>query len=81
MKEKSKSFPKVSDKNSNFVEIFGELFERLFVYESKNRMTFMELCKHQLFLKVKNFNMEESVLFYFQAEKKITATTSIPLNL
>lgn len=57
--------------SDEFFTMISEIFEGLFVFESKNRMTFTKLSKHRIFLKVKNFNMEESFFFYLHAEKSL----------
>jgi len=72
IKDKSLELPAIlQTTKQDFFTMISEIFTGLFVYESKNRMTFTQLCKHRIFLKIKNFNMEESFLFYLQAEKTL----------
>jgi hypothetical protein len=72
VKDKAFELPSIfQNVSQDFFTMISEIFAGIFVYENKNRMTFAQLCKHRIFLKIKNFNMEESFLFYLQAEKSL----------
>lgn len=41
-------------------------------------MTFTQLSKHPIFLKIKSFNMEDSFFFYLHAEKTLLKVPPMP---
>ncbi|KAL4431872.1 hypothetical protein ABPG74_012684 [Tetrahymena malaccensis] len=69
LKEKEILKPSTLQTNQQAMNMLSEIFQGLFVYQSKNRISFWKLCNHEIFLKVKNFDMGESILFYFHQEK------------
>ncbi|EAR83825.2 Serine/Threonine kinase domain protein (macronuclear) [Tetrahymena thermophila SB210] len=69
LKEKEIQKPSTLQTNQQAMNMLTEIFQGLFAYQSKNRMSFWKLCNHEIFLKVKNFDMGESILFYFHEEK------------
>lgn len=72
--------PSLKNISNDLFEMISEIMKGVFSYESKNRITFSQLCKHRIFLKIKTFNMEESFLFYLQAEKTFVRNNPIHKN-